>query len=131
MFKTNSALKGVLQLNYVKKKEDNINLYVFKKEGSPLIGHDLFPILRISSKLETENQSMNFVKLSNAAKEIKTNYPQVISSENYIGKYNKETINIELKENLKLIYIGTTPIPYTLKKFVEKEINRLLKMRNN
>lgn len=71
---------------------------------------------------------MKFIKHIDIVDLIKRKYPNVIANENKIGTFNKEELDIKIKEGTEPKYIDPRTVPFALRKLIEKEINGLLKL---
>ncbi|XP_044757268.1 uncharacterized protein K02A2.6-like [Coccinella septempunctata] len=115
---------GILNANVeFKRIVTNMNFYVFKNGGPPILGRDFLNIYNIGfSNLNFMNERIN----------IKTNalinqFSNLFSEG--VGLFNKSSLSLKLKNtNVTPKFHKARPIPYALKSPVEAEINRLLSL---
>ncbi|XP_065216880.1 uncharacterized protein K02A2.6-like [Planococcus citri] len=119
----------IAQLRLNSREKCPAKLYIFQSGGPPLLGRDLMELLGIRCHLVTQGGKINHIEESDIVKMIREKYPNVIATSDNIGRYNKELLHIPLKVDAKPIYIGPRPLPFGLKKLVEEEIDRLLKLK--
>lgn len=111
------VILGSLSLLFTyNKKSININVYVVRDGGPPLLGRDFISEfnLRLCSMYSSNNFVDNFVK----------KYPNLFSDS--LGCLKNVEIDLNLKPGSKPIFCKARPLPFALRDSVEKEINRLV-----
>ncbi|XP_058796647.1 uncharacterized protein K02A2.6-like [Phymastichus coffea] len=102
-------------------KNFKLSCFVFKGTGPPLIGRRWLAMFGLWPLREFSNFSMFNI---NSVESSITNEFKILFG-NTPGCFNKEELNIHLKENTTPTALKTRHVPYAMKKLIEQELDRL------
>lgn len=95
-----------------------LNLYIFKNGGPPLVGREWITSLEIN-RAEDKINNIRIDSMEN----IFEKYKEVFTDN--IGCFKNEKFKLYLKENTKPIFCKPRPLPFTIKEKVTQELLRL------
>lgn len=101
----------------------SLDVYVVRDGGPPLLGRDFISLFNL------QLSPCNYVSdtpASALSDQLKIRYPHVFSDK--LGKFNKYTVKLRLKDNAKPIFFKARPVAFALRDKVGKEIDRLVEL---
>lgn len=109
---------GIVRLPVTYKgNTSTLDVYVVSRGGPPILGRDFI------SRFKLEIGPINFLA-DNEIDRLQSHFPKVFSDA--LGKFNKYTVSLKLKENAKPFFSKARPMAFALKGDIDKEIDRLV-----
>lgn len=103
-------------------KKHSIKFYVVRNGGPPLLGRDF--MTKFGLFFTSSNNNINTDQYPSEVPQLIKDYS--ILFEDALGKFNKFTVDLQLKEGASPKFCKPRTVPFALKQAVEDEINRLV-----
>lgn len=120
----------LLPISY-KERTRVLSVFVVRYDGPSLLGRDFIREFDLELVMTHSSAPVHAVYTHalkgsdfNVAEDLFKMFPKVFSDS--LGSFNKYTIKLHLKPDVKPIFLKARPVPYALKEKIDKELDRLL-----